>query len=141
MPFFEIELRHWLADHGHFIREFPKLEETDELIEGKEMNIRVNRFERSTDARKKCIAHYGTACQICGFDFGRTYGPAFAGKKEVHHIVPLSEIREDYVVDPIHDLIPVCSNCHTALHSKKDGVYTPEEMKAMLASSGGQGKS
>ena len=73
---------------------------------------------------QKNIAHYGTACQICGFDFGKAYGPAFAGKIEVHHIVPLSEIREDYAVDPIHDLIPVCSNCHTALHSKKDGVQT-----------------
>ena len=137
LPFFEMELRHWLADHDHFIREFPKLDEAEELIEGKETSIRANRFERSIEARKKCIAHYGTACQICGFDFGKTYGPAFAGKIEVHHIVPLSEIREDYAVDPIHDLIPVCSNCHTALHSKKDGVYSPRELKSLLASSGG----
>lgn len=132
LPFFEMELRHWLTDHGHTIREFPKLDEAEDLIEGKETSIRTNRFERSVEARKKCIAHYGTACQICGFDFGKVYGPAFAGRIEVHHIVPLNEIREDYVVNPISDLIPVCSNCHTALHSKKDGVYTPEELKAMI---------
>ncbi|MBR4501307.1 MAG: HNH endonuclease [Clostridia bacterium] len=131
-----MELRHWLTDHGHIIRKFPKLDEDEELIEGKETNIRANRFERSAEARKKCIAHYGTACQICGFDFGKAYGPDFAGRIEVHHIIPLSEIREDYVVDPITDLIPVCSNCHTALHSKKDGVYSPKELKSLLASSG-----
>lgn len=131
LPFFETELRHWLTDHEQVIREFPKLDDAEELIEGRETNIHASRFERSVEARKKCIAHYGTACQICGFDFGKVYGPAFTGRIEVHHIVPLSEIREDYVVDPIHDLIPVCSNCHTALHSKNDGIYTPEELKAI----------
>ena len=136
LPFFEMELRHWLTDHGHIIREFPKLNEAEEWIEGKETSIRANRFERNAEARKKCIAHYGTACQICGFDFGLVYGPSFAGKIEVHHIVPLSKVREDYVVDPVHDLIPVCSNCHTALHSKKDGTCTPEELKRLLTSSG-----
>lgn len=136
LPFFEIKLRSWIEDHDHFIREFPELDEDEEFIEGSETNIRANRFERSADARKRCIAHYGTACRICGFDFGKTYGPDFAGKIEVHHIIPLSEIRENYVVDPIHDLIPVCSNCHTALHSKKDGVYTPDELRALLSSSG-----
>ena len=30
-----------------------------------------------------------------------------------------------------YDLIPVCPNCHTALHSKKGGVYTIEELKKM----------
>jgi hypothetical protein len=36
------------------------------------------------------------------------------------------------VVDPIRDLIPVCSNCHTALHSKKDGCYTPDELRRKI---------
>ena len=132
LPFFEKELRYWLTDHGHILRESPTLYDAEELIEGKEVSIRANRFERSVEAREKCIAHYGTDCQICGFDFGKVYGPALAGRIEVHHIIPLNEIREEYVVDPITDLIPVCSNCHTALHSKKDGVYTPEELKAMI---------
>ncbi|MBR2842795.1 MAG: HNH endonuclease [Lachnospiraceae bacterium] len=61
------------------------------------------------------------------------YGPDFAGRIEVHHIIPLNEIREDYGVDPITDLLPVCSNCHAALHSKKDGVYTPEKLKATVS--------
>ena len=132
LPFFQNELRHWEMDRGHQIREFPKLDDVEKLTEGEAINIRANRFERSMEARKRCIAHYGTACQICGFDFGKVYGPAFAGRIEVHHIVPLSEIQENYVVDPIKDLILVCSNCHTALHSKTDGVYRPDELKLML---------
>ena len=137
LPFFELELRHWLIDHGHSIRAFPKLDEVEELAEGNEISVSTSRFERNAEAREKCIAHYGTVCQICGFDFGKTYGPTFAGKTEVHHIIPLSDIRENYVVDPIHDLIPVCSNCHTALHSKKEGVFTPDEMKNFIKNSTG----
>ena len=54
--------------------------------------------------------------------------------------MPLSEIREGYVVDPIQDLIPVCSNCHTALHSKKDGVYKPEELRTVFFRKPSEGK-
>lgn len=132
LPFFETELKHWEMDHGHQIHEFPKLDDEEMLTEGTVITVHMDRYERNKEARKRCIAHYGTACQICGFDFGKVYGPAFAGRIEVHHIVPLSEIQENYVVDPIKDLIPVCSNCHTALHSKTDGVYRPDELKMML---------
>lgn len=134
LPFFEIELHRWQKEWGYIIREFPKLNDLEDLEEGKEINVRLNRFERSLEARKKCIAHYGTTCKICGFDFDKVYGTSFHGIIEVHHIVPLSEIRRNYVVDPVRDLIPVCPNCHTALHSKRDGVYTPEELKTMFNS-------
>ena len=36
------------------------------------------------------------------------------------------------MVNPKTDLIPVCPNCHMILHSKNDGVYSPEEVKNML---------
>ena len=55
----------------------------------------------------------------------------FSGKIEVHHIKPISEIGEECVVDPVRDLVPVCPNCHMMLHSKKDGVFTVEELKKL----------
>lgn len=102
------------------------------LIEGAMRDILTNKYERSRKARARCIAHYGTACQVCGIDFGAMYGEEFAGKINVHHRKPLYEIKEDYVVDPVKDFVPVCPNCHMVLHSKKDGVYTVEEVRAML---------
>ena len=69
---------------------------------------------------------------MCGFDFGAVYGEAFAGKIEVHHIKPISEIGEDYLVDPVRDLVPVCPNCHRMLHSKPDGVFSIEELKMLM---------
>ena len=96
------------------------------------------KYERNPKARAACIAAHGTRCAICGFDFGEFYGPAFAGMIEVHHIVPLSEIGEEYVVDPVRDLIPVCPNCHTALHSKPGGFYGIEELKTIRRQQSGK---
>ncbi len=101
------------------------------LKEGAQNAYILTKYERNPKAREECLAFHGTACVVCGMDFGKMYGPEFAGKIEVHHIVPLSQIGEEYVVDPIRDLVPVCPNCHAALHSKKDGVYTVEELRAL----------
>lgn len=66
--------------------------------------------------------------------FEKFYGAEFKEIIEVHHIVPVSQIGEAYVVDPIKDLIPVCPNCHAVLHSKKNSVYASEELHALLKS-------
>lgn len=92
-------------------------------------------YERNPANRRACLAHYGYKCQICGFDFSSFYGPEFACKIEVHHIDPLCRTKSAHEIDPIKDLIPVCSNCHTALHSKKGGrdeVYLPDELREMI---------
>ncbi|WP_462335037.1 HNH endonuclease [Ruminococcus callidus] len=141
LSYFETELKMWLDDHDRKIKTFPlfyqeEISNSDlpekMLIEGAMRDILTNKYERSRKARARCIAHYGTACQVCGIDFGAMYGEEFAGKINVHHRKPLYEIKEDYVVDPVKDFVPVCPNCHMVLHSKKDGVYTVEEVRAML---------
>lgn len=105
----------------------------EDLFEGAELSVISDRFERNKKARELCLAAHGTACAVCGFDSGKVYGPLFAGVIDVHHRVPLSEIREDHVVDPVKDLIPLCPNCHRAIHSKPGGgAYSVEELRAML---------
>ncbi|WP_369122648.1 HNH endonuclease [Paraburkholderia piptadeniae] len=63
--------------------------------------------------------------------FALRYGPLGEGFIHVHHIVPLTEIRKEYNVDPIADLRPVCPNCHAMLHSNKD-VMSIADLKAHL---------
>ena len=60
------------------------------FVEGSRCEVELDRFERSREAREACIAAHGAVCSICGFDFGKAYGPHFSGIVQVHHIVPLS---------------------------------------------------
>ena len=84
--------------------------------EGNVRRIMVNRYERDSGARSACIEEHEARCCICGFDFGKVYGPEAAGHIHVHHIRPLSECGGEYEVDPINDLRPVCPNCHAVIH-------------------------
>ena len=99
--------------------------------EGAVLQVLVNAYERDPDARLACIENYGTSCCICGFNFGQAYGPKVEGFIHVHHLVPLSEARGEYTVDPIADLRPVCPNCHAVLHYNTRA-YSIEEVRALL---------
>ena len=101
------------------------------LIEGAARSIAATRYERNRKAREICLAYHGRKCKICGIRFEKEYGASFSEIIEVHHIIPVSEIGESYIVDPINDLVPLCPNCHTVIHSKKDGVYTVEEIQSI----------
>jgi predicted HNH restriction endonuclease len=91
-------------------------EEANKLPEGAKKQITVNAYERNQKAREKCIKEYGYACSVCEFNFEEVYGEIGTGYIHVHHLKPLSEINEEYEVDPFEDLIPVCPNCHCMLH-------------------------
>ena len=106
--------------------------EVETLVEGAVIRIYINKHERNPKARRICIQHYGTVCQVCGFDFGKVYGDKFLGRIEVHHLIPLNSIAAEYQIDPIHHLIPICPNCHLVIHSKEEEPYTVEEVRAML---------
>ena len=41
----------------------------------------------------------------------------------------VAEIGQEYEIDPVRDLRPVCPNCHSMLH-RKEKVLTIEELKA-----------
>ncbi|HEX9840255.1 MAG TPA: HNH endonuclease [Anaerolineales bacterium] len=50
----------------------------------------------------------------------------------VHHLIPLSEIKGTYDLDPIKDLVPVCPNCHAIIHSTQPPL-TIEQLKEHLS--------
>ncbi len=101
--------------------------------EGAVRQVLVNAYERDLGARRQCIAKYGDSCFICNFSFAGKYGKAAEGFIHVHHLRQLSEIREEYVVDPERDLRPVCPNCHAVLH-RRNPPYTIEEVRNFLES-------
>lgn len=84
--------------------------------EGSRIQVVTNAYERNPDARRRCVSFYGYLCSVCGFDFEKVYGDLGKDFIHVHHLKPVSEIGEEYEIDPIQDLRPVCPNCHAMLH-------------------------
>jgi len=97
---------------------------------GKKSRI-INIVERNSAARAKCLEIHGYKCKICGFDFEKTYGEVGKGIIHVHHTTKISEKTEKTAVNPEEDLIPVCPNCHTVIHSKEK-MFSIEEMREIL---------
>ncbi|ACQ71047.1 MULTISPECIES: HNH endonuclease [unclassified Exiguobacterium] len=113
-------------------------EVAESLEEGKRKVVTVNTYERNPLARKRCMEYYGVSCQVCQINFEKIYGEVGRDFIHVHHIKPLHEIGQNYVVDPITDLRPVCPNCHAMLHRKEGGEYlTIEQLKNRIKSNPG----
>lgn len=101
------------------------------LPEGARLKVEVNRYERSPVNRAACIAYHGVTCHCCGFNFEKVYGALGAGYIEVHHRTPVSQMGPDYLVSPLEDLIPLCSNCHAAVHRISPPMPV-SELKALI---------
>lgn len=99
--------------------------------EGSRFRVEVNIYERSREARNKCVSHYGARCSVCNFNFEAVYGALGKDFIHVHHLVPLSEITKSYIVDPVRDLRPVCPNCHAMIHSRNPA-FSISELKKQL---------
>lgn len=101
------------------------------VIEGAKKQVVVNAYERDPTAKPRCVKKWGTKCVVCDFDFHAAYGELGKGFIHVHHLRPLHTIGESYELDPETDLRPVCPNCHSMLHRKKE-VLSIEELIGRL---------
>ncbi|NJL27815.1 MAG: hypothetical protein HC897_07915 [Thermoanaerobaculia bacterium] len=108
-----------------------EVEPGQEYREGAVRQIQVNAYERDRAARERCLEYYGRRCVVCRMTFAEVYGDAFESIIHVHHVVALSTIAQEYEVDPVADLRPVCPNCHAVIHSRRDQ-YTIKKVKELL---------
>lgn len=124
-------IRYWSTSKDSQI--YPdELSPTENYYEGTRQTITVNKYERDIKARKACIDHHGSSCQVCGFDFRAVYGEMGKSFIHVHHITPLSSIGKGYAPDPINDLIPVCPNCHAMLH-RTNPPLKPADLQVIIS--------
>lgn len=107
---------------------------TELFREGAVSRVLVNAYERDSKARDKCIKHYGTSCSVCSFNFGNKFGALGEGFIHVHHLKPISEIGQEYKINPIEDMRPVCPNCHAMIH-RQNPLLSIEEIQSLLQKS------
>lgn len=99
--------------------------------EGLKFQVTINAYERSAKARAACIAHHGLPCAVCGFNFAEVFGSLGEGFIHVHHITPIGSVGDEYEIDPVEDLIPVCPNCHAMIH-RTEPPLTIDQLKEHL---------
>ena len=107
------------------------LSEPKFFYEGTITSVQVNKYERNPLARRMCIEHFGCLCNVCKFDFLKRYGDLGRNYIHVHHIIPMASIKKEYILNPEKDLIPVCPNCHSMIHRKKE-MLSITELKQMI---------
>ncbi|MFE0454871.1 HNH endonuclease [Streptomyces sp. NPDC058914] len=126
----------------------PQPDEVDETgasaIEGRLLVRRALARERNPRLRAQKIAQVRRLggplrCEVCDFDFARTYGDLGEGYIEVHHITPLhfSGTRET----TLDDLACVCANCHRMCHRCRPGESwrTPAALREWMRKSDPKG--
>lgn len=113
---------------------FPEMLDAETVqFEGIKKQVLVNKYERSSIARKKCIEFHGLNCKVCELNFSEKYGEIGNEFIHIHHLTPIHKVGKEYKVDYKNDLIPVCPNCHSMLHRKfNDKEPTIDELKNMI---------
>lgn len=77
----------------------------------------IERNRRLVESAKKI---HGYTCQVCGFDFERTYKVIGREFIEVHHLTPIHAIKNQKVtLDPKNDFAVLCANCHRMIHKSE----------------------
>lgn len=89
-------------------------------FEGERKLVLHQAIERNRELRRAKLAafleeHGRLYCELCGFSFAETYPFLSVDIIEVHHIVPLSVLKES-TETKLSDLVLLCSNCHFAIH-------------------------
>lgn len=100
--------------------------------EGSKKERLVRIYERNPALRAKAIEIHGFTCQVCDFNFGKSYGKHGENYIEVHHITPLSALIKEKEINPKTDLAVLCSNCHRMIHRDKNNPLNIVDLRNLL---------
>lgn len=113
--------------------------------------------EQDLKLKNECLEGKAKVCIVCGFDPVKKYGKGFENLIEVHLLNPPFKYKKKEKTTPndpkpcdqskptaddsqpceqreptANDFVLVCPDCHRALHSKPDGLYTTDELKDLI---------
>jgi 5-methylcytosine-specific restriction protein A len=100
-----------------------RFDEIEEAEEGRTLTRAHQVRERSrklVEAKKAaCLKATGALrCEACSFEFGIAYGERGKGFVEVHHALPVYQLRPG-TKTRLADLHLPCANCHRMVHAKR----------------------
>jgi 5-methylcytosine-specific restriction protein A len=109
--------------------------EDEEFTEGKVLlKLHKVRERNATLVKKKkqrVLEKTGRLeCEVCSFDFYKSYGELGYGFAECHHILPVSSLTPDHQTK-LSDLVVICANCHRMLHRSREWLR-PDDLKKLV---------
>ena len=112
------------------------LDEPEMQSEGRVIGTIHKRHERSKKNKDNKIKDFKNKntrviCEACGFDFEEVYGERGLDFCEIHHEVPVSEMKQGEKTK-LKDLRCVCPNCHRMIHRRKPWLSV-EELKLIMS--------
>jgi len=102
-------------------------------VEGRLVDVLMQRRERSDAARTACLAAYGFSCIVCQVNLKSRYAGLPVEVIHVHHEEALSDSEGEREFDPVATMKPVCPNCHAVIHTRTPP-YSIEEVRRMVSS-------
>jgi len=96
----------------------------------------ISRRERNPRNRLLCIRLHGEKCKACGLEPRNRYGEA-GGIIEVHHLEPLATLETSRPYDPATELVPLCPDCHRAVHTRQPVPWSIEELQGLMGEARG----
>lgn len=109
-----------------FTGEFPEGKIVERTHITRERNSQVITFAKEKFKEKNGRLY----CQICGFDFEKTYGKIGENFIEGHHTIAVSEMKPGHKTR-IEDIAMLCSNCHKMVHKKRPWLAMKELAKLL----------
>ena len=104
-------------------------------VEEQKRYRRHRRIERNTKAAAQAKRFLGVTCQVCNFNYKKTYGELGESYIEAHHLIPLASLPEGQVVsmDLQKDFAVLCANCHRMVHQSNPPL-SPHELRERMQS-------
>ena len=115
----------------------PSGSHTEEFQEGETHKREAKFVKRNRRLIKEARKHYEAKCEACGLCLSDIYGEPANGFIEMHHRKPIMERDSTEAILTVHDLAPLCPNCHRIIHRLRDStglVPSVEEFARCLKS-------
>lgn len=112
--FWELDLDQEFENNEDLTDEFPEGKIVERTHKARERNSQVISLAKERFKKKNGRLF----CQVCGFDFEKTYGSIGKDFIEGHHSIAVSEMTADHKTK-VEDIAMLCANCHRMVHKKR----------------------
>ena len=108
------ELDEDFIDNTQLSGDFPEGKIVERIHKARERNLEVVQIAKDNFKKK----HGRIFCQICDFDFEKTYGRLGIDFIEGHHTIAVRDMIPGHKTKP-EDIAMLCANCHRMVHKRR----------------------